>query len=282
MIPQILQDLVEFDFWRRAVIGGVALAAACSMLSVFVVLRRMSFIGQGISHSAFGGVALGALLFAGMPHSTLLIELTAFIFCACVAVGIAYAAGRGGIGEDSAIGVFFSFSMALGVIFLKQTTGYTQDAYSFLFGSIVAISRTDLYVLLTMSSLTLLALFLFRRQLLYYCFDEEGATASGIRTGRLHLFLLLLLSVMIIAGVRMIGVILISAFLVFPGATAWLVARRFAGMVILSLTFGIIATLGGLCLGWTLDWPAGAAIVVVQFALFAACWIIRKTLQIRF
>ena len=276
MMPQILRDFIEFDFWRRAVLGGMALSVACSLLSVFVVLRRMSFIGQGISHSAFGGVALGTLLFSGMAQGSLLIQLTAFVFCAAVALGIAYASKRGGIGEDSAIGVFFSFSMALGVIFLKQTTGYTQDAYSFLFGSIVAISRTDLAVITVMSLLTVLSLVALRRPLLYYCFDEESAAASGVRTEMLHLYLLLLLSVMIIAGVRMIGVILISAFLVFPGATAWLLARRFTALALLSVAIGAAGTLGGLILGWTMDWPAGAAIVVVQFTLFALAWIVRR------
>ena len=279
-MPQILTDLIEFDFWRRAVIGGFFLSVACSMLSVYVVLKRMSFIGQGISHSAFGGVALGALLFASMPHSTLWIQLTAFLFCSVVALAIAYTTRRGGIAADSAIGVFFAFSMALGVIFLKQTTGFTQDAYSLLFGSILAISATDLYSITAMSILIIICLFVLRRQLLYYTFDEDMATVSGIRTNALQIFLFLALAVLIITGVRMIGIILISAFLVFPGATAWLVARRFNTMMGLAVISGVGAALGGLALAWTFDWPAGAAIVIVQFAFFCVCWVIKRLKRI--
>lgn len=279
MLPQIITDLIELDFWRRAVMGGLMLSAVCSMLSVYVVLKRMAFIGQGISHSAFGGVALGALLFSASAHSTLLIQLTAFLFCLVVALGIAYTSRRGGLGADSAIGVFFAFSMALGIIFLKQTSGYTQDANSLLFGSIIAISQMDFYVITGLSAAVILVLFFLRRQLLYYTFDEEMAAASGLHTNLLQMILLLSLSVMIIAGVRMIGVILISSFLILPGTTAWLVSRRFPFMMFMSIVCGICSTILGLAMAWQFDWPAGAAIVVVQFAFFCIAWIVRRLMN---
>src|SRR5690606_38002617 len=141
------QDLVEYQFWRNAVIGGIIISVVCSYLSVYVVLRRMAFIGQGISHSALGGFALGILIFGGGAATVLQVDSVALIFCLCVAAMIALVSNHTKISEDSAIGIFFVASMALGAIFLRMAPGYNQDVYSYLFGSVLAVTKEQIYLI---------------------------------------------------------------------------------------------------------------------------------------
>ncbi|MBX7246999.1 MAG: metal ABC transporter permease [Candidatus Sumerlaeaceae bacterium] len=276
ILTSMVRDFIEYEFWRNAVLGGLIVSVVCSLLSVYVVLRKMAFIGQGISHSAFGGVALGALLFAGTAAADAKIFATALVFCLAVAFLIAATTQHSRVSEDSAIGIFFVVSMALGVIFFKMAKGYNQDVFSFLFGSIVALTRGELVAMAIMALCICVPLLLLQKELLYYTFDEDMAGVSGIPVRFLHYFLLGVLSVTIVLSVRMVGIVLISAFLILPGATANLLATRFNRMVVLSVLCGVVTTMGGLALSWTTDWPTGAAIVIVQFALFLVVFAIRK------
>ncbi|MCX7017760.1 MAG: metal ABC transporter permease [bacterium] len=276
MLDHLIHDFAEFDFWRRAVIGGVVISVVCSLLSVYVVLKRMAFIGQGISHSAFGGIALGVLLFAGAPGAELKIFATALAFCLVVALLIAMTTRHSSISEDSAIGIFFVASMALGVLFFKSARGFNQDVFSYLFGSISAITQNELWAITALGLVVCLPLLLLQKELLYYAFDEEMAGISGVPVGFLRYMLLALLSLTIVISARMVGIILISAFLILPGAIALLLARHFCRMVWLSLIFGVITTLAGIAVSWLTDWPTGAAIVVVQFCVFIVIFAFRK------
>lgn len=139
-------DLVKYDFWRNAVLGGMIIGLVCSWLSVYVVLRRMAFIGQGLSHSALGGFALGILLFGGGAAAALHVDAVALAFCLAVAVLIAVVSNHTEISEDSAIGIFFVASMALGAIFFRIAPGYNQDVSTYLFGSVLAISGKQVEV----------------------------------------------------------------------------------------------------------------------------------------
>lgn len=275
-LTEVVSDLHEYEFWRHAVIGGIAISIVCSMLSVYVVLKRMSFIGQGISHSAFGGIALGVFLFAGSVQAEAKIYATALVFCLAVAFLIALATRHSKISEDSAIGIFFVVSMALGVIFFKEAKGYNRDIFSFLFGSILALTRAELVIILSLSVVVCLTLILLQKELLYYTFDENMAAVSGVRVNALHMLLLAILALTIVISVRIVGIILISAFLIMPGATAQLVCSRFPAMMVCSVVVGVLTTLGGLLLSYGLDWPTGAAIVLVQFAVFLVVFGLRK------
>jgi ABC-type Mn2+/Zn2+ transport system permease subunit len=275
-LSQLVHDFGAYEFWRRAVIGALIVSTVCSLLSVYVVLRRMAFIGQGISHSAFGGIALGVLLFAGSAAADAKIYATALVFCLVVAFFIGATTRHTKISEDSAIGIFFVVSMALGVIFFKLARGYSQDVATFLFGSIIGITRTDLLVMAIVAPVVVIPLLLLQKELLYYTFDEEMASVSGIPVRFLHYLLLALLSLTVIICVRMVGIILISAFLILPGATAQLLAHRFNKMVAVSLAAGILTSMAGLLISWYTDWPTGAAIVIVQFVVFVVVFMVRR------
>lgn len=275
-LERVFHDLVVYDFWRRAVIGGLVIALLCSLLSVYVVLKRMAFIGQGISHSAFGGIALGVLLFSGTPGAEVKIYLTTLLFCVCVAFLIAATTRHSKVSDDSAIGIFFVFSMALGIIFFKAARGYNQDVFSFLFGSIVALTRFELVAMCVLAAVVIIPLLLMQKELLYYTFDEEMAAVSGIPVNFLHNLLLFFLALTIVVSVRLAGIVLVSAFLILPGATAQLLVSRFHWMVILSVITGVLTTFLGLFLSAATDWPTGATVVVVQFIAFMAVFLMRK------
>jgi zinc transport system permease protein len=275
-LGHVLHDLIVYDFWRRAIVGGLVISVLCSLLSVYVVLKRMAFIGQGISHSAFGGIALGILLFSGTPGADVKIYLTTLLFCVAVAFLIALTTRHSRISEDSAIGIFFVFSMALGIIFIKAAHGYNQDVYSFLFGSIIALSRFEMLAMCVLAACVIVPLLLLQKEFLYYTFDEEMAAVSGIPVNLLHNLLLFFLALTIVVSVRLAGIVLISAFLILPGATAQLLVQRFNRMVVVSVVLGVFTTLGGLLLSVATDWPTGATIVVVQFCLFLGIFALRK------
>ena len=275
-IQQMLHDFAAYEFWRRAVLGAVVISAVCSLLSVYVVLKRMAFVGQGISHSAFGGFALGVLLFGGTANAESKIYAVALVFCVAVAVLIGVTTRHSRVSEDSAIGIFFAASMALGIIFFKMSRGYNQDVTSFLFGSILALTQSELWLIGGLALAVALPLLLLQKELLYYTFDEGMAAVSGVPVAALHYLLLILLALTVVVSVRMAGIVLISAFLILPGAIANLLTLRFHRMVVVSVAVGLSTTLAGIALSWLTDWPTGASIVVLQFAVFCAVFLLRK------
>lgn len=270
------QDLVEYQFWRNAVIGGMIISLVCSYLSVYVVLRRMAFIGQGISHSALGGFALGVLIFGGGAAAALQVDGVALIFCLFVALLIALTSAHAKISEDSAIGIFFVASMALGALFFKLTPGYNADVYSYLFGSVLAISTPQVMAIAVLGVLVIIPLLVFHKELFYFTFDEDMAQVSGVPVMMLHLLLLALMSITIIISARIIGVLLVSAFLILPGATAQLLTSRFRNMIWVSLAIGFATTAAGILVSNGTDWPTGSIIVLTQFVFFLMVFAVRK------
>jgi len=207
-------------------------------------------------------------------------------FALAVALLIARVSLRREISEDSAIGIFFVASMALGVALIALRRTWTSDVTGYLFGSILAVTALDVKIVLALAvavSATVLLLF---RALVFYAFDEESARAAGLPTRALHYTLIILLALVIVAGVKMVGIILISAFLILPGTIATLVTRRMPVVVAVSVAVSILATLAGLMLSNTelaeggAGVPPGAAIVLTQFAVFAVVYLIKTALPI--
>jgi zinc transport system permease protein len=268
--------VVEYEFMRQALVAGVVVGLVSSVLSVYVVLKRMAFIGAGISHSAFGGVALGLLIFQSAERPDLWISLITAGFCLSVAFAIGATTQRGPISADSAIGIFFASTMALGVLFVGLRKQYTADVFGYLFGSILSVTRDDVIAILVLATLVLLAIGLLFKELLFYSFDESMAQASGLPVPALHHLLLALLALTIVVAVKVVGIVLISAFLVIPGATARLLSGRFRRMMALSVLIGVGSALAGLVISSYWDIPSGATIVLTQFAIFGAVASLRR------
>lgn len=256
-----MSDFLAYGFVQRALVTGTLLAVTCAVLAFFVVLRRMAFVGVGLSHAALGGVALGVL--AGLPPL-----LSAAVFTTGVAWVVGWLGGRGEVHEDTAIGVFFPAAMALGVILMSLSPAYRQDLLGYLFGNILSVAPGEVLPLAVLAVGTLGLLGFWFKELLFLGVDEDAARAAGIRVGPLRYLLLTLLAVTIVAATRLVGIVLVSAFLVIPAATGQALARTLRGMLALSVASAVASVLGGLWVSWTWDLPSGASIVMLSAALF--------------
>ncbi|GEM88418.1 metal ABC transporter permease [Meiothermus granaticius] len=261
-------EALQFPFLQRALLAGLMVGGLASYLGVFVVQRRLSFLGDGLAHAAFAGVALG-LFFHTEPL------WVALPFAVAVALAITWVRERSNLGDDTAIGIFFAVSVALGVLFMSLRQGFAPDAVAYLFGSILAVTKADLLAVGAVALLVVLAAPLWKHWA-YATFDRELALADR-RPVSLHDYLLAgLVALMVVTAVKVVGIVLIAAFIVIPAAAARLLSRTFAAMTLLSVSFGVLSVIPGLMVAYQLDVPAGSAIVLVQAAVFAlALWLRR-------
>jgi zinc transport system permease protein len=269
--------LAALPVFLPACLVGLTVAVLCSVLSVYVVLRRMAFIGQGISHAAFGGVALGLWLFpAAIWALDWRVHAVTVLFCLANAVAIRLIVRHSVLSEDTAIGMLFVISMSIGAVLFAVTPGVSGDLFSYLFGSILSVTWHDVGMTLGLMVLVIALVGAFHRELQMLCFDEQMARLAGIRTELLHHLLLLLLSLTVVVAIKVVGIVLVSAALVLPGATGRLVARSFGQLMAFAVVFGLLATGAGLFLSSRADVPPGAAVVLSQGALFVLIWLIGR------
>ena len=255
-------EALSMPFMQRALAAGVLMALLAGFYGAFVVQRGMSFLGSGLAHAAFGGVALGLLL-GGEPL------VVALPFTVITALGITWIKSRTRLGPDTAVGILFSITMALGVIFIAMRNQYGSDAFAYIFGSILSVNMTDIYAAAGMLAFTLAVLPLWGRWA-YASFDPELALSDRLPVLRDDYILSVLLAVTIVGAVKILGMVLITAFLIIPAATARLLAESFFSMTLLSMLIGVISTLAGLFASYQLDMPSGATIILVQALLFFA------------
>lgn len=260
--------MLEYAFMQRALAAAIGIGAVCGALGFFVVLRRLAFVGIGLSHAALGGVAVGLLL--GWPPLW-----CGGVFAVAVALGIATLGRHGRLHQDALIGVFFSGAMALGVVLFSLQRGAQQDLFGYLFGDVLAISAGELTALGSLGAAVLLALAVLFRRLLLVAFDDELARAYGHPVAWLEAGLLLMLAATVMIGVRLVGVLLVEALLVVPAATAALWTANWRGQLALSTSFAVASGLGGLALAWYLDLAAGGSIALLTVLLFATSWLVR-------
>ncbi len=254
-------EILAYGFMQRALIAGTVIGAVCALIGVYVVLRGMSFIGTGIAHASFGGVALGFLL--GINPT-----LSAIAFCLLVAWGIAWVSQSGKIREDAAVGIFFASTMAFGILLIGLMQGYNVELFSFLFGSILAVTRTDVWMTLGLGALVLVLVGLFYKELLFITFDAEMARVLGLPATALYFLLVSLIALTVVISIKVVGIVLVSALIVTPAAAAWQLTDRFGVMVVLSVAFGVFSTVGGLFLSFWLNTASGATIVLLSTAIF--------------
>lgn len=245
---------------QRALIAGALVGFLASYYGVFVVQRGLSFLGSGLAHAAFGGIALGLLLRAEPLW-------VAVPFTLMVALGITWVRDRTQLPSDTAVGIFFSVSMALGVVFLFLKREYTSDAFTYLFGSILAVTPKDIGITLLMVFITFFTWPLWSRWA-YASFDRDLAQTDRLSVMRDDYLLSVLIAVTIVVSIKVVGIVLIAAFLVIPAATAKLLSRTFRMMTILSTSLGILSAFIGLWASYYLDVPSGATIILFQAFLF--------------
>ena len=259
-MPDLLEPF-QFEFFRRALLAAVLIGALTGLVGVFVVLRRMSYIGHGMSHAVFGGAVVGYV--AGFNF-----YVAAGIWGFVSALLINQTSRRRQIGADAAIGIVTTASFALGVALISRGERFTQNFDAALFGNLLAVGADDLWVIAGVLVFASVAVFFLYKQLLFLTFDVEVAPVYGVRAGWLDAVFSLILAATIIASIRILGVTLIAAALVVPPVTARLVTDRFSRM--LALSTGLGAVLGGLGLyiSYFADIASGASIVLLSTAVF--------------
>jgi ABC-type Mn2+/Zn2+ transport system permease subunit len=257
-----LTEPLAYAFFVRALAVGVLIGALCGAVGVFVVLRRMSYIGHGLAHSVLGGVAVALTLevnlYWGAAAATLLAALL-----------IDRISRRQGLYPDAAIGIVTTALFALGVLVISVWRAARVNLESLLFGNVLGVRDGDLALAVGMAAAAAVLLFVFYKPLVFTTFDPPVASAHGVRSGAMEVLFHLLVAGVVIASVRVLGVLLIAAAVVVPAATARLVTRSFAAMLALSTGFGVLFAVAGLYASWYADVPSGATIVLVGVAAFA-------------
>ncbi|PVZ15125.1 metal ABC transporter permease [Porphyromonas loveana] len=254
-------EALEYGFFRNAILGSLLTAIVCGLLGSYVVARRMVFVSGGITHASFGGIGMG--LYLGINPL-----LSAAGFAVLSALGVQGAARTGLLREDSAIAAFWSLGMALGTLFVALTPGYSTGLSAFLFGNILLVSHTDLFLLSGMALLTIAAFIFGFRTILYTAFDPDFARTRGVRVQLVEMLMSVAIALGIVLSIRLVGIMLLMSLLTLPQSIMNLFTSRFSAILVGSVVLAAVAALIGLWGSYTLGIPSGAFIILVLVCLF--------------
>lgn len=267
-----LFELFQYTFFQHALLGSLFASIACGIIGTYIVTRRLVFISGGITHASFGGIGIG--LYAGIPP-----VVTAAVFSVLSAFGVQWLSKRNDMREDSAIAVFWTFGMAVGIIFSFLAPGFTPDLSSYLFGNILTITDGDIWLLAALSVALALFFGLFFRPILAIAFDREFARSQRMPVAIFEYLLMMFIALTIVACLRMVGIVLAISLLTLPQMTANLFTYSFKRIIWLSILVGYASCIGGLFLSYSLQVPSGASIIFVSILLYAGAKV-GKTLSV--
>lgn len=267
-------ELLGFDFFQNAVIASILIGIICGIIGTYIVARRIVFLSGGITHASFGG--LGIAYFSGIAPL-----VGAAIFSLASALGIQYLSEKKKIREDSLIGIFWSAGMAIGILFIFITPGYAPNLMSYLFGSILTVSHTQITLMLTLSIVTIVFFYLFFRPIFYIAFDSNYARTHSIRVNLFNRLLMSLLALAIVLSINIVGIILVIAYLTIPQSIAAVFFKNFKGMLIASAIICPVGSLIGLFASAILNIPSGATIIVGFILLYILSLIINKIFNLK-
>ncbi len=256
-----LIELLDFTFFRHALWGSLLASIVCGIVGTYIVTRRLVFISGGITHASFGGIGIG-LYFGFSPI------LSAAVFSILSAFGVEWLSKRSDMREDSAIAVLWTLGMAIGIIFSFLTPGYASDLSSYLFGNILTITKTDLWLLGVLTCIIGLFFSFFLRSIVTIAFDREFARSQHMPVLFFEYLLMACIALTIVACLRMVGIVLVISMLTLPQMTANLFTNSFKRMILLSIIIGWISCVGGLLLSYRLSVPSGAAIIFVSIIIY--------------
>ena len=262
-------SFLNYSFMQRAYLAGSFIAVLCAMLGLFLVLRKLSLISDGLSHVSFGAIALG-LFFGFYPfYVAIPVVLAASYF-------ILKLTEKARMYGDAAIGIVSAFGIAGGVILASLSKGFNVDLFSYLFGNILSISNREVYLSLGLSLVVLSVIILLYNDLFSTTFDEEYARITGIRIERINLILTFLTAGTVVLAIKVVGIMLVSALLILPAVTALQIAKGFKVAMIISILVATLSVLAGITISFYLDLPAGATIVMFNVVLFSIALAIKK------
>lgn len=257
-------ELLQYTFFQHALIGSLLASIACGLIGTYIVTRRLVFISGGLTHASFGGIGLG--LYTGISPI-----LSAALFAVLSAFGVEWLSKRQDMREDSAIAVFWTLGMALGIMFTFLSPGFAPDLSAYLFGNILTITSGDIVLLGGLAIVLALFFTLYIRPIIYVAFDREFARSQGIPVQTLEYLLMMFIALTIVACLRMVGIVLVISLLTIPQMTANLFSHRFHRIIWLSIGIGYISCLGGLMISFHLNVPSGASIIFFSIIIYAIC-----------
>nr|WP_262920343.1 metal ABC transporter permease [Parabacteroides sp. FAFU027] len=254
-------ELLQYDFFQNALIGGILVSIACGIVGAYIVVRRLVFISGGITHASFGGIGLG--VFLGMNP-----VFTAWCFAIASGFGVEYLSTKHKLREDSAIAVLWALGMALGILFLFLTPGYTVGMSEFLFGNILTITGKDILLFAALAVALILTFGLLYRSILYTAFDAEYARIQKLPVKFIEYLMMFFISTTIVFSIRLVGIVLLMSLVTIPQITANIFTYDFRKIIIYSVLIGVVGCLVGLFISYFLNVPSGAFIILVLIAFY--------------
>lgn len=254
-------NLLNYGFITRAYLAGSFIAILCAVLGLILVLRKLSLIGDGLSHVSFGAIALG-LFFGIYPFY---VAIPVVILASYLILKLTEKAKIYG---DAAIGIVSAVGIAGGVILASLSKGFNVDLFSYLFGNILAISLSEVYLSIGLSLLVILVMIFFYHDFFSTTFDEEYAKVSGIKTERINLILTILTAITVVLAIKVVGIMLVSALLILPAVTALQIAKGFRTAMLVAAVISVLSVICGITISFFADLPAGATIVLFNFLIF--------------
>ena len=272
-----LIEIVSYGFIQRALLAGILIALLCSVLGVFLVLRRMSLIGDGLAHVTFGSTAI-ALALKLYSASSLLVSLPVVMLSS---LGILKLTEKARLSGDAAIGIVSALGISLGIILASVGGGYNVDLLSYLFGNILSITREEVIIAAGLFCVVIVLLSLFYNELLLITFNEELARVSGIQTNVINAVLVLLTALSVVLAMKLVGIMLISSLMILPAASALQVARSFRACVLLAALLGCSSVVAGVFISFATNLPTSATIVMLNLVFFGCSFLVRYLLIFR-
>ena len=259
---------------QNAIVSGIAISLICSTVGLFLVLRKFSLFGDALAHSAFGGVALG--LFLGFYPLW-----AAYAVSILSALGLTKIRQKYDISGDAIVAILLSSGIAVGIVLISLSGGFSIDIFSFLFGSVLLVSTENVIMILGLSAAILIILITGYKKFMYITFSEEQAQVSGIPVQKLNYLLIAIAGVTVVTSMQLVGVLLVSALFVIPNVTAMMFKRSFKQTIILSMSFSVFSTVAGIMISYPLDIAPSGMVVLLAIALFIGSLIIKSAGMIK-
>lgn len=254
-------ELFSYQFFTHALLAAVFASITCGIIGTYIVSKRIVFISGGITHASFGGIGIGYYL--GISPI-----LGASVFSVLAAIAIEFITKKSNVRQDAAIGILWSFGMALGILFIYLAPGYAPNLLSYLFGSILTVSAFDLWLMFAITFIIVGFFLLFYKLILFISFDEEYANTHQVPINLINYVLISLVALTIVLNIKIVGIILVISLLTIPQTIANSFTNTFKTIIIYSMIIAFIGSMSGLLLSYYADVPSGAAIILSLIALF--------------
>lgn len=259
-----MTEVLQYEFFQNALLACCLSSVLCGMIGTYIVTRRLVFISGGITHASFGGVGFG--LYAGISPVA-----SAAVSAVLSAFGVIWLCRQKDIREDSAIAILWTLGMSLGIIFSFLAPGFTPDLSSYLFGNILTVTDSDLIYLGCLTIVVILFYWLFLRAIIAVAFDEQFARSRHLPVELIEYVMMGLIALTIVATLRIIGIVMVISMLTIPQTTANLFSERFRGIMLLSVLWGMLGSVGGLLFSYFYNIPSGASIIFMSVLLYICC-----------